>query len=96
MLIDTLALTHSEIRSNANVIALFLKDLWRKGQGPTKGQARTITGEVLKGVAPGKTTHCTLYFHMLRKYAEAGVIPQAAWDVIVAWYRAQFLPPVFG
>jgi hypothetical protein len=33
---------------------------------------------------------------MLRKYAEVGVIPQTAWNVIVAWYRAQFLPPVYG
>lgn len=94
-LMGTLTLAHSEIQSNVRVVALYLKDLWRKGRGPTKVQARKLTEALLTAVGPGKSPHCETYFALLQQLARGGVLPGNAWAAIVSWYRARFLPPVF-
>lgn len=93
-LIDTLSLTRSEPSTNVQVVGAFLKDLWRRGRGPTKGQARKLTRAVLTAVGPGASTHCAAYFNTLRKMASQGVLPERGWNAIVEYYRAYLLPPV--
>jgi hypothetical protein len=92
-LVSTLALSRSDLRSHVYVCWWFLKELWRKGKGPTRSQATKLTYALLKGVDPGKAPNNERFFAELYSAAQRRLLPGRAWQAILQWYQNQQLPP---
>jgi tetratricopeptide (TPR) repeat protein len=85
----TLKLRHSVIQSNLSVCVWFLRQLWKKGAGPTRPQAAKLTRALLKGIDPLNTPNSADYFRHLAGAAQSKQLPERAWRAIREWALAQ-------
>ena len=61
-------------------------------RGDPHGRRRPkLTRALLKGVDPSKSPNGPVYFQQLQLAAKRGLLPECAWEAIVASYQSQYL-----
>jgi tetratricopeptide (TPR) repeat protein len=87
-LVATMPLIRSDLRSSLQVSISFLKELWKKGRGPTRSQATKLTHALLKAVNPNASENGERYLRTLQAAAAQGHLPARAGQAIESWHQA--------
>jgi tetratricopeptide (TPR) repeat protein len=87
-LVSTMPLVRSDVQTNIPVCFSFLREIWKRGKGPTRGQATKMTHAMLDGIRPDESENREAFFHALQVATARGYLPERAGRAIEEWNRA--------
>ena len=87
-LASTMPLARSDIQTSIPVLAWFLRQIWKKRGGPTRGQATKLTHAMLDAIRPHESGNGEAFFGALQGATARGYLPPRGWQAIEEWLRA--------